>query len=360
MEEVFNTLRQKNEIQKAIYFLNSTRTVYYETINKQHLFNKAGFQEILTPALLEIQNSIDKHSLKRSELSQFLLESDDYLAFLLEGSTVDTDIILLSFLQKSTNLSEIFNTELEDLPDNAHTKYGITTLNQQFVPNHQGVFEGDRFYYYNPFIEVDRGAKFPPELITLLSNHMSFNNSVWYRLDKTLSIKKEEYKPTYREFAQVYQGREINLDSIQFPLHQGDKEYFCVYNPETMKKIQFKISHKKDSERWIEVEEIWDIHGRENQSIFVTRYLHSIYNPSTNNFIHVDGSINFYENANYQNRVKQQINAHADHHIKQWLVEGEISAKEWGKLILHFFNDYDLILDAFKGELVEEVFEDLK
>lgn len=60
-------------------------------------------------------------------------------------SAVDTDINLLSFLQKSTNLSEIFNTDLEDLPDNAQTKYGITTLNQQFSPNHQGILRGTDF-----------------------------------------------------------------------------------------------------------------------------------------------------------------------------------------------------------------------
>jgi hypothetical protein len=43
--------------------------------------------------------------------------------------------------------------------------------------------------------------------------------------------------------------------------------------------------------------------------------------------------------------------------VKQWLVEGEINVIDWGKLILHFFNDHELILDAFKGNLIEEVFE---
>lgn len=43
-----------------------------------------------------------------------------------------------------------------------------------------------------------------------------------------------------------------------------------------------------------------------------------------------------------------------------WLVEGEISIVDWGKLLLNFFDDPDLILDALKGNLVEEVFEDYK
>lgn len=72
----------------------------------------------------------------------------------------------------------------------------------------------------------------------------------------------------------------------------------------------------------------------------------------------MDGSFNFYNNDNYKVRVNQQINAHANLHVKQWLVEGEISITDWGRMILQFFNDPDLILDAFKGNLIEEVFED--
>lgn len=57
-------------------------------------------------------------------------------------------------------------------------------------------------------------------------------------------------------------------------------------------------------------------------------------------------------------RVNQQINAHANLHVKQWLVEGENSVLDWAKMILHFFDDPDLILDAFKGNLIEEVFSE--
>ncbi|WP_151534534.1 hypothetical protein [Cytobacillus depressus] len=100
--------------------------------------------------------------------------------------------------------------------------------------NHQGIFFDDRFNYYSPMLTVRRDAKTPPELITLLDEQMKNSNSVSYRLDATLSIERDNYKPFYREFAEVCHGREINLDDIQFPLHQGKNEYFCVFNPETM------------------------------------------------------------------------------------------------------------------------------
>ncbi|KQU27248.1 hypothetical protein ASG65_01430 [Bacillus sp. Leaf13] len=267
-------------------------------------------------------------------------------------------MVILSLLQKELDIMKIFTIPLENLPEVADKKYGIVPLNDQSSANHQGIFYNDKFYYYSPLLTTRRDAKLPPELISLLFEQIKIDNTVSCRLDNNLSIDKHYYKPFYREFSEVFQGREINLDGILFPIHSGNNEFFCVYNPKTMKKIQFKISHRKDAERWIEVEELWDIHGKEEQEYFIIKYLHSIYDPQINSFVHIDGSINIYRNDNYKLRINQQISAHVDLHIKQWLVEGEIKILDWGKLILHFFNDPDLILDAFKGNLIEEVFKE--
>lgn len=77
-----------------------------------------------------------------------------------------------------------------------------------------------------------------------------------------------------------------------------------------MKKIQFKISHRHDSEKWIEVEELFNLNDELNNGVVVTRYLHSIFVSENNVFTHIDGSLNFYNKDNYNMRKNQTINAH--------------------------------------------------
>lgn len=358
INELLTDLRQNEKIMKAVYFLFSIRVAYYEVWKKEEFLKESGYQDIILPTLTEIEAKRNQYRIERSELTQYLYEVEPYLAYLLDETKAETGIVILSFLQKELDIVKVFTTPLERLPEFADKKYGIALLNGKCSANHQGIFHENKFYYYSPLLSNRRDAKMPPELINLLFEHLENNNSVSYRLDSNLCIEKNNYKPFYREFSEIYQGREINLDDIKFPLHTGKNEYFCVYNPETMKKIQFKISYRKDEERWIEVEELWDLHGKGEQEYFITRYLHSIYDPSLNEFVHVDGSINIYKNESYKSRISRQISAHADLHIKQWLVEGEIEILDWAKLILHFFNDPDLILDAFRGDLIEEVFKE--
>ncbi|WP_426940332.1 hypothetical protein ACQCPO_15440 [Bacillus mycoides] len=359
MNVFFESLKQKIIIKKAIYFMHSIGMTYYEIPQKEDFLKSNGYKNTISPALEEIRQSLLQKSISKENLIKYLQDIEPYLAYLLDETSISAELVILSFINKELNLQEIFSIPLESLPDTADPKYNIVLLDDTSSANHQGVFYQDNFYYYSPFYSVKRNAKTPPHLIQILTEQMKLQNAVSLRLDQTISLPKENYKPFTRVFSEIYQGREINLDEIHFPLHPGNNEFFCVYNPETMKKIQFKISHRKDSERWIEVEELWNITGKEEQELFITRYLHSIFNPLTNQFVHVDGSFNFYKNESYRVRVNQQINAHANLHVKQWLVEGKISIPDWGKMILHFFNDHDLILDAFKGNLVEEVFEDI-
>ncbi|MDQ1005439.1 hypothetical protein QFZ28_006017 [Neobacillus niacini] len=360
MYDFLQNLSQKVVVKKAIYFMRSMGMAYYEVPNKVDLLKSNGYRDNINPALDEMRQTMHQKGIAREDLMKYLEDIEPYLAYLLQETQIYTELVILSLLNKKLlDLQEIFSIPLESLPDTADPKYGIVLLDDKSSANHQGVFYKDKFYYYNPLYRAARDAKTPPNLIQLLTEQMKLKNSVSLRLDQTISLSKDHYKPFMRDFSEVYQGREINLDDIHFPLHPGKNEYFCVYNPETMKKIQFKISHRRDLEHWIEVEELWNIDEKKVQESYITRYLHSIYNPQTNKFVHVDGSFNFYDYDNYKVRVNQQINAHANLHVKQWLVEGEVDILDWGRMILHFFNDPDLILDAFKGKLIEEVFGDI-
>ncbi len=361
MVEVLNVLREQIEVKKANYFLFSAGFAYYEIVNKVDFIRSQGYKEIIEPALNKITETLRENSVGRNNIAKFLHNEEPYLEYLLNETSIETEIVILSYFGKSINVTDIFTYPLENLPEKADEKYGILLLNnEKYKANHQGIYLGQDFYYYNPLLRVRRDAKTPPKLVELLLHQIDLSNTVSVRLDNTLSINKEDYKPFFREFFEVYHGREINLEEIHFPLHKGGTEYFCVYDPKTMKKIQFKLTHTNESEKWIEAEELWSVRGKEKQKMFMTRYLHSIYNPSNDCFEHVDGSINFYIKDNYMVRQNQQINAHADLHIKQWLVEGNIDILDWGKLVLYFFDDSDLILDAFKGNVIEEIFDEIE
>lgn len=356
MISLLEVLKQNIFIKKAIYFTYSLGMTYYEIPLKEKILTAEGYREAINPALEEIKKVIQQKDGNREELKRYLWDIEPYLAYLLSETPVSTELIVLSFLNKDFDLWEIFSLPLESLPQNADSKYGIVLLDNNSCVNHQGIISNNIFYYYNPFYNSRRNAKKAPYLIQLLFDQRDLGNLVSLRLDQSISIPKKFYIPFFRDVSEIYQGREIDLDDIKFPLYPGQNEFLCVYNPYTMKKIQFKISHRRDSELWIEIEELWDTNGETDQKCHITRYLHSIFNPLTNCFNHIDGSINFYNNNNYKIRINQQINAHSDLHVKQWLVEGEVSIKDWAKMILHFYNDPDLIIDAFRGNLIKEVF----
>jgi hypothetical protein len=156
LDNFFERLNHKLTVKRATYFLFSARFVYYEVWKQEDLLKSAGYHDIIMPALLDIRKAIDEYSIERSELTKFLWEVEPYLAYLLDETTADTDMILLGFLQKQLDVSEIFTIPLESLPDAPDTKYGIVGLNEQCFANHQGIFFGEKFYYYSPLL---RGEK---------------------------------------------------------------------------------------------------------------------------------------------------------------------------------------------------------
>ncbi|REJ11657.1 MAG: hypothetical protein C6W58_17905 [Bacillaceae bacterium] len=361
MQHIFKKLEEDKAIKKVIYMLMAMGYAYYEVRQIREIFKKDSFREIAKPAIKRISYEMKVNMITEQEIAEFIYREEPYLGYLYFEAGYDISILIIMFIYRNgLNLLDIFLIPLEQITINADKRYRITKIENNYEVNHQGLYFEDFYYYYSPLFFVKRNAKNPPPLIESLVNLEKKGNDLWLRLDNSLRIKKEDYSPFYREFFEIYQGREINLDDIQFPFKKGEFEPFCVYNPKTMKKIQFKISHRKDSEKWIEAEELWPIKEDKKQDWYLTRYFHSIYDDQNHIFVHVDGSFNFYTQEQYKVRINQNINAHARFHQKMWLVEGEISIVDWGKLLLNFFDDPDLILDALKGNLVEEVFEDYK
>ncbi|WP_320163095.1 hypothetical protein [uncultured Trichococcus sp.] len=347
-------LSQSTAVKKAGYLFSSMGDRYFE-IQEDKLLNK-GYIEKISPALEEISSHFKNRNIKKQDLIEYFECKDGYLSYLLSETEVSVELIVLKFITKNVNLLDIFTVPLEKIPENANPKYKIVMMGDESSPNHQGIFHYDKFFYYHPLFKRRVDAHEPPMLIQQIFLEKILGNDISIRLDQTISVEKDYYKPEIKLFHELHNGKVINLDNIQisFPFRSGEYENLCVYNPKTMKKIQFKISRRKDSEFWVEVEELFPIHDTDQW--YNTKYLHSIYNPIKNEFNHIDGSFNFYDKDKYNIRVNKQISAHANRHEKFWLVEGKTSVLDWAKMILYFFEDEDLIFDAFTGKLIEDVF----
>ncbi|VYU47374.1 hypothetical protein [Clostridium tertium] len=354
--EVLSELYKNITVKKAVYFIKANRVMDFDVISLIKMVEDE-YSSLLIEAINEIKLVVSKTNL--DEVVEYVYLNSMYHYHLYKEGIADINVVLLSLMTNFFNYKDIWEIPLEEIPLDGKDKYKLTNITNNNSLNYEGVFFLNKFYYYNPiFIDKVTGKDLSVLLdqLNLLSKK---GNSISLRLDETLSVRKEKYKEKVIVHSELYQGEIINLDKIEFPFYRGKNETLCVYNPNTMKKIQFKISHRKDSEKWIEIEEILGlVDGMKNRSV-VTKYLHSIFNEEGNNFTHIDGSLNFYDRDNYRVRQSQNINAHSDLHEKLWLIEGSITIKEWGKLILGFFRDDELIFDAFEGNLVEEVFEDI-
>lgn len=357
---IFEELYRNTNVKKAVYVLVALRYRYFDIIRIKEDIDK-WYYSIIKDGTESINLALNKKENYKNDIKNFFHGNEPYLEYLNIEVKIDISIITLAYLIKFFDYNSIYMEPLEIISGFCRNKYGITDIRRDTEINHEGIILNNKFYYYNLlFLDRIDGDKIP-NLLTHLFATNNNENKIYLRLDELLSVEKENYIKRILSFSEIYQGREINLDNIEFPLNKGESETLCVYNPSNMNKIQFKISYRKDSEQWIEVEEIF-LKGQkfdevEDNKLIRTKYLHAIYNGKKKEFMHIDGSINLYESNNYIRRCKGTINSHADKHYKLWLIEGAISIVEWGKIVLAYFKDDELIMDAFKGNLIEEVFE---
>lgn len=357
--KILNDIYKSNLIKKSIYFLITMKIRYFDVMQVTKMLNDEGYNKPILRATDTIKQTLDKHQGGLDEIINYFNKQEPYHYHLYKENVADISTIILCYLIRYFDFKDIFSIPLEVIPESADNRYKLTNIDDESEFNHEGIMCNNLFYYYSPLLLDRINGDEPPLLLKELFKLNEDNNKLAIRLDKTISVDRDEYKKKFLSFSELYMGKIINLDKITFPLYKGNNITLCVYNPRTMKKIQFKISNREDLEKWIEVEELWYINEKSKKDFIVTRYLHSIYDPEKDLFIHVDGSLNYYNRSNYTVRQSHTINAHANSHYKLWLIEGKIGIVEWGKLILEFFRDYDLIFDAFEGRAVEEIFDSI-
>lgn len=349
-----NNIYKNIELQRIKYFMmvNGIKDIHIISVieNKK---NKI-IQKKINRGVEIINDQIENDDKLSKCVKKYMSKINVYYKDLLSRGKVSEALIILFCLKISFNIKEVIGGEVEMIPENADKKYKIVELQKKTTFNHEGVNVNNKFYYFSPIFFNEKRCSNSIKstgLLKLLSDQ-HLKNSVWLRLDENLSVKLEDYKKQVPQNFVLYRGKTINLDNIEFPYHRNNV-ILIVYNPESMKQIQFKLSSRKDYQKWIEIEEINEF--SEQKDSYTTKYLHSIYDENKGNFSHIDGSINYYGKETYKKRTSSDINSHADKHEKLWLVEGNIKKNEWLELIYKYFDDKDLIMDAFNGNLNEGV-----
>ncbi|GAP21891.1 hypothetical protein [Leptolinea tardivitalis] len=344
-----------------LYSLQSVRTVLYilKTLKINHNYplsiierdlNNLFYSEFQA-AQNEITTLLGKSSASIETIDSIFKINDPYYSYLLSIKK-PIEILIYVFL-----LKYYFRVEdgffLEKLQNDCG-KYGVVRIENHEDINFQGIFYSGKFYYHSMFLPIYWNINNLSPLIKTITS-LPGNNNIFFRLDDNLAIPSDKYQEIKHDAYAMFYGKEINLDDIRFPKYPSGIP-MCVYDPKTNKKIQFFTTREKDGETWIHIEELFPF---DKDKIQVTKYLHSIFDEQTKTFNHIDGSVNLYNTDCYKLRLSQKMNTHATEHKKIWLVEGNFNILDWGKLVLYYFDDYDLIFDAFTGKLAEDIITEI-
>lgn len=115
-----------------------------------------------------------------------------------------------------------------------------------------------------------------------------------------------------------------------------------------------------NNEKTLEIEEI-----REKPSLgvgngsFGCRYIHSIYNTDTNEFIHFDGAIRMYSEEQILERWDVNINKAGKNteYTKLFRIDGKLQLADWKKLCLLYYKGNPLLFEYFGAK---EEYDNLK
>lgn len=104
-----------------------------------------------------------------------------------------------------------------------------------------------------------------------------------------------------------------------------------------------------------------------NKELYPVRYVHSEFDMQDNCFKHIDGSIHFFEkndyfirrdeNFNYDYKLKNSIKPLSK---KLFKVNGNISTKQWIKIVSDYFFQNPLIIEYFNGSYPRKILEVLE
>lgn len=182
----------------------------------------------------------------------------------------------------------------------------------------------------------------------------------------------------YVYFERIY-GRPFSLENFKkiivkeygelkyYPKNKTEKFYAEVFNV-PVDRLEYVFNPKiKENKISLSIAEIIDIskdkHRKLNEYLFhdyansrkfiMIKILHTTYTRTIEKFDHLDCSLYFYNENNYNIRLSQHLKnktIDADYKIKLFRVDGEIEFDDWSKFVALFFHKDPLIEEFLRGE----------
>lgn len=111
---------------------------------------------------------------------------------------------------------------------------------------------------------------------------------------------------------------------------------------------------RRDHLKSVQIEEL--VHSSSNRFIdsdeILVAYLHSIWDCSVAQFVHIDGAVKSYSRANYDSRFNTTMNkfdSKADNYKKLFRLDTQLSLNEWADLVSKYFYNDELIIEYLSG-----------
>lgn len=269
----------------------------------------------------------------------------DLLASIVEMYIFDT------FCQSSFDLHDVCEHEIFTYETN---QGGLTKVNGASFKNDALIFDG-KAYYYNPLLPITKinDLDSVPGFATIITS-IPGHYDILYRIDEQLSLPEKEYSDELHLAHEKIRGPQFRFDGSNFKL---SKTITVHYDPDSLAKLLVVV--KKNNERTDE--EFWHVEietlpapGKNGNDV-ITTFLHGLYYPNNDCFIHIDIARNQYNKDIYQQKYADTKNgipvdmytSSKDLHYKLWCIQnGHFSKETWYNLAIVSLNEpYQTLLN---------------
>lgn len=368
-------LSESEECKNSIYIrlsIKKSMGVYYAM-----KLNTSSVDILMTPFREYIRKKMEEKNVNADELLKYMIENDRSICSVCLAGTlfkskmgltseelmdeisshmiitpfvdvVDMDVLAIivdafvfdNLCKKEKNIREIVGKEEFGYPINS---YGLTKVNGAIFKKDGLIYDG-KGYFYNIFTDKRMLNPWDKTIgFAKIINDEAGNCDILYRIDERFAIPAAEYNDhTGMEFAKV-RGPQFNFQQTNL---NRRKTIVVHMNEETLDKLLLVIKQRVDQEN---NEEFWNVeietlpHIKTNVNYVITTFLHGIYYPRTDKFVHIDYTKNQYDMEVYldkyadsQNGIPvDQYTEIKDLHYKIWCIEnGEFKKETWYKLMM--------------------------
>ena len=343
--------------------------------------------------LFEFGSLVANNKLSNNHMQQYTKIIDDY-----KNEPVDADEIKGHYAiftkEKVTRGNLIHAIIMMDLVKISHyIEFKEKISNSDYIlsgfPSLKQYYSGnDNLFGIDPFIILSSALQYKDKVIytklkyPLVDYFMFYckknrsNNKI--RIALSPKITNINYYKEYLYEERIY-GKPFSLEAFRKLINKqfGEFKFFPKseteqFNSEVfyvpVEKLEYVFNPKtKENKISLSIAEIIDIskdkHGKLNEYLYydyansrkfvMIKILHALFNVTIEKFDHLDCSLYFFSEDNYNIRLSQHLKnktIDADYKIKLFRIDGEIEFDDWSKFATLFFHKDPLIEEFLRGE----------